>query len=331
MRRREFIARLGATASAATWPLEARAQQRLPVIGYLAFDSPDHETKRGTITEFRRGLSEAGYVEGRNVTVEYRWAEFYADRLPALAADLVGRRVDVIVAFTAPAVFAAKAATKSIPIVFQTAVDPVGTGLVASLNQPRSNLTGMSILLTALAAKRLQLLHEVVPAALLVGYLTNPDRAALDGTEATDLQSAARILGLHLLAVTVNDPGEFEGAFARLALEGAGALLVSGYQFFSRYDDQLVGLAARHRMPAIYVNRFATAAGGLMSYGPGDLREVWRNMGGYTGRILKGEKPADLPVQQITKVELAINLKTAKALGAAFPTALLVRADEVIE
>jgi putative tryptophan/tyrosine transport system substrate-binding protein len=326
MRRREFIAGLG---GAAAWPLAVRAQQpAVPVIGYLALPAPD----TGRDTGFHRGLAETGYVEGRNLTVEYRWAEFRLERLRALADDLVRRHVDVIVAIAAPAVFAAKEATNSIPIVFQIGVDPVNTGVVASLNRPGGNLTGFSILLTELAAKRLELLHELVPTATSIAVLVDPERIDFNDTEMRELQVAAGILKLQLLVLNARDPSEFEAAFATLVRERAGGLLVSGYQLFGQYSLRLVALAAKYGVPAIYASRVTTAAGGLMSYGgSGDIGDVRRQVGVYAGRILKGERPADLPVQQATKIELAINMKTAKALGVTFPLTLLGRADEVIE
>jgi putative tryptophan/tyrosine transport system substrate-binding protein len=324
MRRREFIAGLGGAAAA--WPLAARAQRpAMPVIGYLAPSTRDS----GRDTGFHRGLAETGYVEGRNLTVEYRWAEFRLERLPALANDLVRCQVDVIVAITGRAVFAAKAATTSIPIVFQIGVDPVETGVVASLNRPGGNLTGFSVPFTALAGKRLELLHEMVPAATSIAFLVDPERTAFNDAETRELQAAARTLGVQLLVLNARDPSEFEAAFATLAGARAGGLLVSGYQLFGQHADQLVALAARYRVPAIFGSRATAVAGGLMSYAGTD--DVSRQVGVYVGRILKGEKPADLPVQQATKVELIINMKTAKALGIEFPTALLVRADEVIE
>jgi putative ABC transport system substrate-binding protein len=326
--RREFISLLGGAAAA--WPRAARAQQRaMPVIGYLALGTLD--TTRETVAEFHRGLSEIGYVEGRNLAVEYRWAEYHSERLAALAEDLARRQVDVIIALTIPAALAAKAATKSIPVVFQVAVDPVEAGLVTSLNRPDGNLTGISILLTALVGKRLELMRELTPGATSIAYLVNPERGALDVTETRELQVAARILGVRLLVLNTRDPSEFEAAFATIVREGAGGLLVSGYQFFGRYSDRLVELAARHRVPVIYATRAAPSAGGLMSYGPANLEVVWRQEGLYAGRILKGEKPANLPVQQVTKIELVVNLNTARALGLTVPPSILIRAEEVIE
>jgi putative ABC transport system substrate-binding protein len=293
MRRRAFIAGLGAATSAANWPRTARAQRpAMPVIGYLALSTRDADRDTG----FHRGLAETGFVEGRSLAVEYRWAEFRLERLPALADDLVRRQVDVIIAITAPAVFAAKAATKSIPIVFQIGVDPVETGVVASLNRPGGNLTGISIPFIALAAKRLELLHELVPTATSIAILVDPERTAFNDTETRELQVAARTLGVQLLVLNTNEPSEFEAAFKTLVGAGAGGLSV---------------------------------AGGLMSYAGTD--DVRRLVGNYAGRVLRGERPADLPVQQVTKIELIINMKTAKALGLTFPLTLLGRADEVIE
>jgi putative ABC transport system substrate-binding protein len=327
MKRRKFIALVG---SAAAWPIAVRAQQpAMPVIGYLALGTLD--TTRETVAEFHRGLSEIGYVEGRNLAVEYRWAEYRSERLSPLAEDLVRRQVDVIIALTIPAALAAKAATKSIPIVFQVAVDPVEAGIVTSLNRPDGNLTGISILLTALVGKRLELMRELVPSATSIAYLVNPERGALDVTETRELQMAARTLGVRLLLLNARDPSEFEAAFATIVREGAGGLLISGYQFFARYHERLIQLAAQHRVPAIYATSAAPVAGGLMSYGPADLPVVWRQEGIYAGRILKGEKPANLPVQQVTKIELVINLKTARTLGLTVPPSILIRAEEVIE
>jgi putative tryptophan/tyrosine transport system substrate-binding protein len=326
IKRREFIAGLG---SAAAWPLAARAQQpTLPVIGYL--DAGSLETRRESVAALHRGLSETGYFEGRNLAVEYRWAEDRLDRLPALAADLVRRQVAVIFATPTPAAVAAKATTKSIPIVFTTGADPVEIGLVASLNRPGGNLTGMSNLSTAVAGKRLALLHELMPAAPLIACLVNPTNPVFSEGETRELQDAARTLGVRLLILKASDPSEFEAAFATLVLERAGGLVVGSDVLFSNHSDQLVALAARYRMPAIYGYPATAAAGGLISYGTETLRS-FRQAGVYAGRILKGEKPADLPVQQITKIDLVINLKTAKALGLTIPETLLATADEVIQ
>jgi putative ABC transport system substrate-binding protein len=311
------------------WPVVARAQQAaMPVIGYL--DAGQLETRRENVAALHRGLSEAGYVEGRNLAVEYRWAEDRLDRLPALAADLVRHQVAVIVATPTPAAVAAKAATQSIPIVFTTGADPVEIGLVASLNRPGGNLTGMANLTTAVAAKRLALLHELMPAATLIAYLVNPTNPVFTEPETKELRAAAQTLGVRLLILNASDPSEFEVAFANLAFERAGGLVVGSDTLFQRYPDQLVALAARYRLPAIYGYPATAAAGGLISYGT-DFLGLFRQAGAYVGRILKGERPADLPVQQATKMGLVINLKTAKALDLTIPETLLATADEVIQ
>jgi putative tryptophan/tyrosine transport system substrate-binding protein len=327
MRRREFIAGLG---TAAVWPAVTRAQRaKVPVIGYL--DSASLTTSRDFVAAVHRGLAEIGYVEGQNLAVEYRWAEDHYDRLPGLAADLVGRQVAVIVApGSTPAAFAAKAATKSIPIVFRIGNDPVEIGLVASLNRPGGNVTGIASLNKTVVAKRLQLLHELVPAATSIAALYNPANAVGAETQTRELQVAARILGVRLSILNASDESEFEAAFAILIGERAGGLLVGGDLLFLNHSDQLAALAARHRVPAIYPDRKQTTTGGLISYGA-DRTDAWRQVGVYAGRVLKGEQPADLPVQQVTKNQLVINMKSAKALGLTFPETLLVRADEVIE
>jgi putative tryptophan/tyrosine transport system substrate-binding protein len=321
MRRREFIAGLG---GAAAWPLAARAQQpALPVIGYLGTQSAEVDHKNITVP-FLQGLKETGYVEGQNIAVEYRWAENIFDRLPALAADLVRRRVAVILAPGAAAARAVKAATTTIPIVFNTAVDPVAIGLVASLNRPGANVTGSTILSIELGPKRLQLLHELIPNAAAFGVLVESQSII------TDLQAAARTLGLQLFVANARTDSDFETAFASFSQQRVGAVLVGISTLFSRRMEQLAALAARHALPAIFPYREYVQAGGLMSYGS-SLGYGYHQAGIYTGRILKGEKPADLPVEQATRIELTLNLKTAKALGIEFPTGLLVRADEVIE
>jgi putative ABC transport system substrate-binding protein len=326
MRRREFIAGLG---SAAAWPVVARAQQpALPVIGYLGTGFADDDLKNFTVP-FLQGLKETGYVEGQNVAIEYRWAEMQADRLPALAADLVRRRVAVIVPNTTPAALAAKAATTTIPIVFATGGDPVALGLVASLNRPGANVTGIANLVYDVVPKRLQLLRELIPNSSLFGVLADPAFPVTQSTIA-DLHAAARTLGLQLVVVNASIDRDLEPAFATFSQQHVGAVLVSDSIFYSRRTEQLAALAARYALPAIFPYREYALAGGLMSYGS-SLGYGSHQEGIYTGRILKGEKPADLPVEQATKIELTLNLKTARALGIEFPVGLLVRVDEVIE
>jgi putative ABC transport system substrate-binding protein len=327
VRRREFITVLG---SAAAWPLAARAQQpAMPVIGFLHGASPGPYAP--FLPGFHQGLKEAGYTEGGNVVVEYRWAEHRYDRLPALAADLVDRHVTVITAAgSTPAAVAAKAATTTIPIVFLVGVDPVAIGLVASLARPGGNLTGLTNLTAEVGPKRLEMLHAAVPTAITIALLLNPKSPDLSEAEAQGLQVAARRLGLQLHVLNASTEREIDGAFATLVQLPVGGLVIGPDSLFNSRAEQLAALALRHRVPAIYQYPEFTAAGGLMSYGS-NLRDLLRLSGLYTGRILKGEKPADLPVQQATKVELIINLKTAKAFGLTMPTALLVRADEVIE
>ena len=324
MRRRAFITLLG---GAAAWPLAARAQQAaMPVIGFLNGGSSWEYAQMADA--FRKGLGEIGYIEGRNVWIEYRWAEGRYERLPALAADLVRRQVSVIAANT-PASPIAKAATTSIPIVFLTSADPVAAGLVASLNRPGGNLTGVAVLNVEVGPKRLELLHEAVPAASVVALLINPINPNSE-RQSKDMQAAARSLGLQLHALHASTERDFDTAFARLVQLRAGALIIGADAFFINQSEQLAALALRHAVPAIATYREFVAAGGMMSYG-GDLADSFRIMGVYSGRILKGEKAADLPVQQETKFALIINLKTAKALGITVPISLLGRADEVIE
>jgi putative tryptophan/tyrosine transport system substrate-binding protein len=327
MRRREFIAGIG---GAAAWPLVGRAQQTtVPVIGWLSSATRD-QARADLVAAVHRGLSDAGYIEGRNLAVEYRFADHHLERLPAMADDLVRRNVAVIFAApTAPAL-AAKAATRSIPIVFSAGSDPIEAGLVASLNRPGGNLTGVSFLLNATAQKRVELLHELMPATGLIGYLVNPADSVAADAEAREFQAAARTLGVRLLIVNATVESEFEASFATLVRERVGALLVGNQPLLFQYSDRLVALATRHQLPAIYAWREATRAGGLMSYDT-DLIGILRIAGTYIGRILKGEKPGDLPVQQVTKLELVINMKAAKALGLSIPLPLLGRADEVIE
>jgi putative ABC transport system substrate-binding protein len=326
MKRREFIAGLG---GAAAWPLVGRAQQPvMPVIGYLGAQSADDDYKNLTVP-FLQGLKEAGYVERQNVAIEYRYAENQYDRLPALAADLVRRRVAVIVAAGTPATLAAKAATTTIPIVFTAGLDPVASGLVASLNRPGANLTGIVGLAAELMPKRLQLLRELIPNTAVFGVLVDPAFPATPSIIA-DVQAAARTLGVQVNVVNARTDSDLETAFTAFSQQRVGAVLVSDGTFFNRRMEQLPALAARHALPAIFVFHEFALAGGLMSYGSsGGL--LYHQAGVYTGRVLKGEKPADLPVQQITKIDLVINLKTAKALGLTIPETLLATADEVIQ
>jgi ABC-type uncharacterized transport system substrate-binding protein len=326
VKRREFITLLGGAAAA--WPLAARAQQSaMPVVGYLNFGSPESDTFR--LTGLRRGLNETGYVEGRNLLIEYRWAGNQADRLPALAADLVQLRVAVIVSQGVVATLAAKAATTSIPIVFSVSFDPVQLGLVASLNRPGGNLTGYNAFVNELGAKGLALLHDLVPSVATIGILENPN-SPISEQMTRDALAAAPVIGLRAQVLKADTDREIDAAFVSLVQARTGALLVANDAFFNNRIEQVVTLAARHAIPTIYSFREFVVAGGLISYGT-SLIETFRQVGLYTGRILKGEKPADLPVIQATKLELAINLKTAKALGLQIPDRLLALADEVIE
>jgi ABC-type uncharacterized transport system substrate-binding protein len=326
MRRREFIAVLGG--SAAVWPLAARAQQpsALPVVGFLSSRSPDSNA----VTAFHQGLKETGHIDGQNVAVEYRWAEGHYDRLPELATEFVGRSVAVIAAVGGePTPQAAEGATRTIPIVFATASDPVGAGLVASLNRPGGNATGVTIFGSTIIAKRLELLRELVPTANLIGILVNQSNPNTEA-ETKDIETAARELGQRFYVVRASTEHDLDAAFVTLVQQGAGALLVGADQFFTDRRDQIVALAIHARIPAIYHLRDFATAGGLISYG-NSLADLYRQVGNYVGRILKGERPADLPVVQPTNFELVINLKAAKALGLTVPLTLQVAADEVIE
>jgi putative ABC transport system substrate-binding protein len=328
MRRREFITVLGGTAVA--WPLAVRGQQQaMPLIGFLHSQSLPAYAER--LSAFHRGLVETGFVEGKNVAIDYYWADGQVDRVLSLAADVVRKRYAVIVVFgSTPAALALKVATQTIPIVFQIGPDPVAAGLVPSLNRPGGNLTGVSVINVEVIAKRLELLHELAPMAKSVALLVNPTNTAATEAETKEMHRAVQVLGLSLVVLNATSQAEIEAAFATAFPERAGALVVGGDSFFYAHHDQVIALAARHRIPTIYQSRLFVAAGGLIGYGS-DAAEPYRVVGAYAGHILKGEKPGDLPVQQPVKIELAINLKTARVLGLMFPTALLVRADEVIE
>ena len=325
MKRREFITLLG---GAVAWPLGARAQQQpMPVIGYLNNGSPESDAPR--LTGLRRGLNESGYVEGRNLIIEYRWAGNQADRLPALAAELVQLRVAVIVSAGMVSTLAAKAATTSIPIVFLVGADPVQLGLVASLNRPGGNLTGFNAYSGEFGAKALALLHELVPSAATIGLLENPNNPISELTT-RDVLAAAPVIGLKVQILKAGTDRDLDAAFASLVQTRTGAVFVSTDLFFNNRIEQIIALAARYAIPTMYTLREFVVAGGLISYG-GSLIEDYRQIGLYTGRILKGEKPGDLPVMQDTKIQLTINLKTAKTLGLEVPAKLLALSDEVIE
>ena len=325
MKRREFIAGLGGTVA---WPLAVRAQQpAMPVIGFLSPGSLEADTSR--MNAVRQGLAEIGYVEGQNAAIEYRGAQYQHDRLSALAADLVNRRVAAIIVVSASGALAAKAATNTIPIVFSIGADPVQLSLVTSLNRPSGNITGIYVLNVAVTGKRLELLRESVSTARVIGYLANPKSAAT-APETKELHEAARALDVELRVLNAANESEIDTAFATLAKERSVSLVVSSDNLFTDRPVRLAVLAARHAIPAICPYREFAAAGGLMSYGT-DLADAYRVVGAYAGRILKGAKPTDLPVHQAVKVQLVINLKTAKALGLGVPTSVLARADEVIE
>ena len=328
MRRRDFIALLGGTA--AGWPLEAHAQQQaIPVVGYLGAETPERYGIR--LIAFREGLSEMGYEEGPNVIVEYRWANGQNDRLPALAADLVNRKVAVIaVPGSGFAALAAKAATKTIPIVFEIGLDPVTSGLVRSLSRPEANVTGITSPNLDVFPKGLELLRELIPQAKSFSALINPANRVTSGIVTKGLEGPSRALGIQIHFLNVSAESEFETAFAKLTQLGVGGLILGGDPVFNTRGPQLAALALKHAMPDVHTVREFAVSGGLMSYG-GNIKDTHRRAGIYTGRVLKGEKPAELPVQQTTKVELCINLKTAKALGLSVPNTLIGRADEVIE
>src|SRR3954470_15901648 len=329
MRRRDLITVLGGAMAA--WPLAASAQQKaMPVIGVLSTGSPGpSSTSAPLMASFSQGLSEAGYVEGQNLAIAYRWAEGHYDRLPALAADLVGRNVDLIVATSPPSALAAKSATSTIPIVFRGGANPVGDGLVASLARPGGNLTGVSVLATEVTAKRLELLSELVPRAGVIALLVNPTNSAAERV-IQEVQQAARAKGLQLHVLKASSENEIDTAFPSLVRLHADAPLVGADPFLSSRREQLVGLASRHAVPSIYAWREFAASGGLISYGA-SLTSAFRLLGTYAEKVLKGAKPADLPVQQSTTFELVINLRTARALGLTVPQSMLMKADELID
>jgi len=328
IRRRQFLTLLGGAAAA--WPLGGRAQQpAMPVIGYLGSSSFERSAGR-SLLNFKRGLAETGYVEDRNVTIEYRWADDQYERLPALAVELVQRRVAVLVAAGSPTALPAKAATTVIPTVFMVASDPVELGLVASLNRPGGNLTGVAYLNAEVAPKRLEFLHEFIPSAKSIALLVNPTNPIATEPQAKELEAPVRTLAIHLSLVKASNAIELEDAFSALARDRVEGLQVGVDPLFGNHVDQLVALATRHKVPTIYPWREFTAAGGLMNYGA-SIPDAFRQVGVYTGQILKGAMPADLPVQRPTKLRLVLNLKAAKALGIEFPPTLLARADEVIE
>lgn len=326
MRRRDFIT--GVASSAVAWPLGARAEQPVAVVGFVGGASP--VVLAGPLRAFRQGLAEAGAAEGRNITIEERWAEGHNDRLPDLAADLVGRKVDVIVAVTTPGTLAVKAATPSIPIVFAIGSDPVKDGIVPTLNRPSGNVTGVTALTSELGPKRLELMSEFVPQAPSFALLVNRGNPELAHSQTEELKKAAARLKRELHVLDAGTEAALDVAFAQLKTTDAQALIISADSFFTSHSRQLAALAIQHRIPAVYQNRAFAEAGGLVSYG-GSTADAWRLAGVYAGRILRGEHPGDLPVQQTTKVELILNSRTAKTLGLTVPPSVLARADDVIE
>jgi putative ABC transport system substrate-binding protein len=328
MRRREFIKAIAGSAVTA-WPLASRAQQAsMPVVGFINAAAPQNYKRQ--LAAFLNGLAESGYVEGRNVSIEYRWAEGQIDRLPAMMADLVGRRVAVIAATSTPAAIAAKAATATIPIVFETGADPVRLGLVSNLSRPGGNLTGVTQTSVETMPKRLQVLCELLPAARVMALLINPADASLSEAYIREAEAAARVLGVQVHIVKASSESEFDGVFAKVKELRAEGLVISGGALFTGGRERLAALTLRHTMPAAFASREFTAAGGLLAYGSAPS-DAYRLAGVYAGRILNGDKPGDLPVQQATKHEMYINLKTAKSLGINVPNTLIGRADEVIE
>ena len=327
MRRREFITLVGGLAA---WPLTARAQQQaMPVVGFI--NASAAQSYKQQLAAFLQGLSEAGYVDGRNVTIEYHWADGQSDRLPAVVTDLARRQVAVIAATSTPAALAAKASGTTIPIVFETGGDPIRLGLVANLNRPGGNITGITQLSQELTPKRLQLLHELLPTATSFALLVNPAEPTLAENQSKELLSTAQKLGLQLHVLNASREDGFDSVFAKLTQLRVGGLVIGGDPFFTSQREQLGALALRYAVPAVHANREFAAAGGLLSYGA-DMTDAYRLAGNYTGRILKGDKPADLPIQQATtKVEMSINLKTAKTLGINIPNTLIGRADQLIE
>ena len=327
MQRRNFIKALASSIIA--WPLAVHAQpSKMPVVGFLNVESLDRY--RSMAAAFRQGLQESGFVEGQNVAIEYRWADGHAERLPALAADLVGKQVTVIASTSTPASLVAKAATTTIPIVFETASDPIQLGLVPNLSRPGGNVTGVTQTNVEVAPKRLEVMHQLLPNAKMLGLLIKPDDPSLAKPQLRDFEAAARSLGIELHVINISTDGELEKAFADLSALHVGGVIISTDPFFTSRPKELASLAARYALPAISKGREFAAAGGLLSYGA-DTLDAYRLAGVYTGRVLKGAKPADLPVQQATKVELYINLKTAKALGISVPLPMSGRADEVFE